>query len=172
MFMWTVRNLPLLAGQVWNRQSKVHALVTLGTPHLSQELYPFGRIKVICSSEVLPAQWLLLLLQKCWILLIDSFSNAWFQERLTGPDGESLPKEVEASSLQFANYFYEQADCFEDVKVVCIVGKKVKGDGQIVNLDLLFNESFAMGHALSRNVRCASSQKSCKRSNTQAMTAN
>lgn len=37
-------------GQVYGRSNMVSTLLTLGTPHLSLEQYPFGRVPV-CPSQ-------------------------------------------------------------------------------------------------------------------------
>lgn len=45
-------------GCVYGRCDRVRSLVTLGTPHLSIEAYPFGRVEVRRPRAVLPA-WVL-----------------------------------------------------------------------------------------------------------------
>eukprot|EP00803_Ostreobium_quekettii_P003031 evm.model.scf_1804.3 EVM.evm.TU.scf_1804.3 scf_1804:14708-18324(+) len=39
-------------GQLWGRSGKVHTLITLGAPHLSKELYPFGRVQEKVTGPV------------------------------------------------------------------------------------------------------------------------
>jgi hypothetical protein len=39
--IWATR-----AGRCWDMRQHISSLVTLGTPHLSLEQYPFGRVEV------------------------------------------------------------------------------------------------------------------------------
>ncbi len=54
-----------------------------------------------------------------------SFFNA--QEHLSGSHLDAAPLPVRGSSLKFANHFYPRGDCFEGVRVVCIVGDAIRG---------------------------------------------
>lgn len=119
----------LLTGVVYARQDKVKKLVTLGTPHLSIENYPFGRVKVVNSKL------LCLFLVPLFNVHLQPFFWSWshhagtgvLQEKLLTFPNAPLPANVRCSSLQFVNYFYPSSDCFKATDVVSVVGKFAQG---------------------------------------------
>lgn len=117
-------------GARYGRAAQVHTLLTLGTPHLSTEAYPFGRAKVgarlalgeagICCIEQSS--------RHASRELPDVCAPSIKQESLAGPNLADVPPPVRESSLKFANYFYPTAQSLgSDVRVVCACGQAIRG---------------------------------------------
>jgi hypothetical protein len=108
------------AGFTYGRAPMVQTLVSLGTPHLSLEQYPFGRIPVNLprvlatrpfGTSTLPS----ILLTPHHLLCLGGLQERW--------NAELGALETRGSSLRFCNYHYPSGESIPGVRIVCVAGE-------------------------------------------------